>query len=71
MEQELHDEIENALRLSERKPKLIEALLAEQEVVKGKLAALGYQAPKKTRKPRAPAAEGSMQEPKRRRTKAG
>ena len=67
MEQDVHEEIEAALRLAERKPKFIEALLAEQAVIHEKLVALGYTAPKKTRKPRTPAVEGA--EPKTRRKK--
>ena len=59
MEQEIHDEIESALRLAERKPKLVEALLQERLEIDVKLTALGYQPPKRTRKPRAPATEGS------------
>ena len=59
MEQELHDEIESALRFAERKPKLIEALLVEQSAIQGKLAALGYQPPKRTRKPRTASGEAA------------
>jgi len=66
MEQEYHDQIDTLLRLAERKPKLIEGLLEEREVIQGKLLALGYEPPKKTRKPRAPKPEGSGAEPKRR-----
>ncbi len=59
MEQEIYDEIENVLRLAEWKPTLIEALLQERREIDAKLAALGYQPPKRTRKPRAPATKGS------------
>jgi hypothetical protein len=41
MEQELHDEINAAVQLAERKPKLIDALLLERREIDGKLAALG------------------------------
>jgi hypothetical protein len=67
MEQQIHDEIDTALRIAERKPHLIEAMLEERRQLDAKLAALGYVAPKKTRNPRTPAAVGS--EPKRRRKK--
>ena len=76
LEQEIHDEIESALRLAERKPKLVEALLQERREIDVKLAALGYVPPKRTRKPRTATNEppyDGMQAaaPKRRRTKAG
>ena len=70
---ELHNEVENLLRLAERKPHLIEAILQERRELDSKLTALGYVPPKRTRKPRAPAplaAEGSVSQPTRRRTKA-
>jgi len=67
LEQQLHDEINAALQLSERKPKLIAALLQEKGEIEVKLKALGYQPPKRTRKARAPVAEGSATEPKRKR----
>ena len=72
LDQQLHDEINAALQLSERKPKLIEALLQERRVLDSTLTALGYVPPKRTRKPRAPAplaAEGSVSQPTRRRTR--
>jgi len=65
MDLEIQKQIESVLRLAERKPKLIDALLAEQAVIQSKLTALGYEPPKKTRKPRAQKPEGST-EPKRR-----
>lgn len=65
MQQELFDEIENVKRLAERKPALIEALLAERGEIDEHLKALGYEPPKKTRGPRAPKPEGSPA-PKRR-----
>jgi hypothetical protein len=65
MEQELHDEINAAVQLAERKPKLIDALLLERREIDGKLAALGYVPPKKTRKPRTPPAEGTAGPKKR------
>ena len=72
MEQSVHDEIESAKQLAERKPHLIEAILEERRKLDADLVALGYQPPKKTRKPRKPAAEGSApQQPKRRRTITG
>ena len=76
LDQQLHDEINAALQLSERKPKLIEALLQERLEIDVKLTALGYVPPKRTRKPRTATNEppyDGMQAaaPKRRRTKAG
>jgi len=59
METELQAEIDAALQLATRKLQLIERLLAEQAIISEKLAGLGYQPPKRTRKPRAPATEGS------------
>ena len=60
MEQELFNEVENLKRrLTERKPALIEALLAERDEIDAHLKGLGYEAPKKTRQPRAPKLEGS------------
>ena len=68
MEPELQAEVDAALQLAARKSQLIERLLAEQSIIAEKLAGLGYQPPKRTRKPRATAPEGSSPEPKRKRT---
>ena len=68
MEQQIHDEIESAKQLAERKPHLIEAILEERRKLDADLVALGYQPPKRTRKPRAPTVEGSPEQ-KLKRTK--
>lgn len=65
MEPELFEEIEKVKRLAERKPQLIEALLAERAKINENLTALGYEPPKKARKPRTPKPEGE-ETPKRR-----
>jgi hypothetical protein len=50
LDQQTQDEINAVLQLAERKPKVIEALLQERRDIDTKLVALGYVAPKRTRK---------------------